>query len=114
MGSLYENEYLVNSFHATKNDANHTLIPADEAGFIEPSQGTVMCFIGPVSGKPIPVNTLLVTAGEEDVALALNGNELYPFYVPAGKTKGVNYMYVHSMKLLYGGSFSYEAMTDKL
>ena len=113
MNSIYENQYLINSFHATKNDSTHTVIAEDGGGYIEPAVGTEICFLGPISQRPVPVNTILVTAGEEDIKLALNGNEMYPFYVPAGKTKGVNYMYVHTMKLLSGGSFSYEAMTDK-
>ena len=46
--------------------------------------------------------------------IALNGNEMYPLLIPAGKSKGVEYMYVYSIKLLSGGDFFYEAMTDKV
>ena len=46
---LYENHFIVNSFHATLDDPQHTLVQADESGYIAPVPGSTICFIGPVS-----------------------------------------------------------------
>lgn len=58
----------------------------------------------------VAVHTLVFTAGDDDMKLALNGNEVYPFPVRAGETRGVGNMYVSSFKALTDGSLYYEAL----
>ena len=110
MSSLYENQCIVNSFHAV--DANTgNVLTADEEGFVQLSTGQELVFVHPDDdNKHIAVNTLVFTAGDDDMLIALNGNETYPFRIPSGATKGVGYMYVSKIKALNGGDLSYEAL----
>lgn len=110
--TLYENNTLINSFRAV-NAETGAIIESDDEGFIEVQAGTKIVFTHPADASDrIPVNTLVFTAGDSDLTVALNDNEVYPLLVRAGETKGVGYMYVQSFTVLAGGSFYYEALAN--
>lgn len=95
MNTMYEGQYIVNSFHAV-NAQNNQIITADEKGFITLSAGDTVKFKSIYGESYVPVNTIVFFADEDSVKVQLNDNSMYPFYVDAGTKRGVKNMRVYS------------------
>ncbi len=105
---IFENNYIVNSFHATK--PNGEVYPADSSGFITVNAGDEIVFQDLYENKHINVNTISFTTKKTALKVEINDNTLYPFYVPADTTKGIQYMRIYKMKVLADCTFYFESL----
>ena len=115
MSSLYESNAIVNSWHAIDAETKE-VIPCDSRGFITPAPVTTIIFENPYddsSSKYVQLTTLVFTNGSTPTLLVINENEKYPFYLDAGETRGLDYMYVYQIKVVEGGKFYYEGMSSR-
>lgn len=115
MSQIYENQYILNSFHAVNADTEE-VIDADEIGLISPDPDTEIVFANPNADskyKYVEVNSLVFTTTDSALKVIINDNEMYPFYVAPNSTKGLNYVYISKFKVLEGSAFYYEALSSR-
>lgn len=110
MGQIYENSFVVNSFHAVDGNTGN-VITADAKGKISLSAGQKIVFVSPYSGKNVAVNTIVFDVAA-DMKIQINDNDMYPLFIAAGDKKGVQYMQVTSFTALTAGSLSFDAMAS--
>ena len=109
MGSIYEGQYIVNSFHAKDGTTGET-ITCDEAGYISLQEGDKVVFEDIYTGEKTSVGTLVFFAKDSDVKVQLNDNETYPFYVPAGTKRGVKNIRIYEFTALTDCELYYEGI----
>lgn len=105
---IFENQYIVNSFYAVKPDGS--AYTADAAGYITVKEGDEIVFKDLYEDKHVEINTITFTTKGTALKVQINDNALYPFYVPAGGTKGIQYMRVYKLKALCNCTFYFEAL----
>lgn len=111
MSDMYEGQYIINSFHAVNGETGE-VITATENGYIDLEEGDKVVFQGIYPGdKYVSVNTLVFFAGDSTpVKVAINDNELYPFYIDAGTRRGIKDMCIHSFTALVDCQLYYEGI----
>ena len=98
MNHIYESQGFVNTFHAT-NPKTGEVYPCDEQGYIAQKAGDEVVFECDKHGKNVGLNTLVISA-KTTAKLYVNDNEVYPFHIAAGNTKGFQYLRVYKIKAI--------------
>lgn len=109
MNTVYEGQYIVNSFHAVNGDTGE-VIQADETGYITVAAGTKIVFKDIYSDNNVSVNTLVFFAESDPVKVQLNDNTVYPFYVEANTKRGIKNMRIYSFTVLEPCTMYYEGI----
>ena len=109
MSTMYEGQYIVNSFHAVDAQTGEVLT-ANEAGYITLSAGQTIVFRDPKDEENVDVNTIVFFSAGDALRIQLNDNEMYPFYVEAGGNRGIKNMRIYSFTALEACTLYYEGI----
>ena len=113
MQSIYESQYIVNTFHAVNADTDE-VYEADAEGYITAKAGDRIMFVNPYEeGKSADLNTLVFTTKGTELKAYINPSDTknyYPLYVPANSQKGVQYMRVDMITMASDCTFYAEGL----
>ena len=114
MGKIFENSFLVNSFHAVNKNTGAVYEAASD-GYISVKAGDVIVFESPyVDGEYVPLNTIEVFTKNTPFKALINPGDnrgLYPMYVKANSQKGIQYMRIDSITMECDCDFYYEGLS---
>ena len=111
MDTIYEGQYIVNSFYAVNKETGEQIQPTED-GYITLSENDVVVFKDLYSDDYVDINTIVIFAdgATGPAIIQFNDNDLYPFYVGAGEKRGVKSLRVYEIKALNACKIYYEGI----